>query len=957
MKKTFILAAIAAAVCLWSCAKTEEKPLPSEAEETPADATEAAVPEGFKIITIEATRSAVNPADENGSDGAQNAPVGVAPSPDAPVSKTSYADEKYFSWTAGDQISVLCNNGAENFWQTFTAQTSAAVSRFTATVADNVEMGPLDGVSRKVALFPASAGHVYTSDSEISFNIPAEKDFRSASGGHTSADVPMFAWGDSDDNYAFANIAGAVKFSFSGVPTSTAKLEFTNTCSLKLNGTYALSLNADATNVAWSATSTETTSEKTVTMYGDVSEGNVSFYVPYATGTLWAWNVLTLSDPESGTVFYNNTHVGQIAVTKNSIAVTPTLPAVVPSFVSAYGIDWSGISASENANATYPAITKLKATGDEDYLYLYMEVDASALVKTDAYDHYFHIYVSDGSGSTKYWGAATCSDIGGNAWAVVGGNQAFTNWKSAFSSNLLDSFGTWYYEVRIERSFNSILAAGGEVGVAVVLDDVYSDGSNYANLNSHTPYGIIPTRGTDMYTVNFPASTSSLTLSFTEASEDYLNPERGLYNQQSFHFRNGEIPSASLWDNDESLVLPLFYFEDFRDSDLSQAVLDRIEDVFDNIRAEGKKAIVRFGYINDHSNGAKPWDAGITQIRRHIAQVRDILQANEDIIYVMQAGFVGVFGEWYYVSDDFVYSTSGSSVVDYENRALVISDLLAAVPNRQVSLRAAKYKRFYLNPTAISSWTPISSWGTSDNDRLGFFNDGFRGSSDDIGTFETQTDRDMWNSQSAWVITGGEAAYRGGDTQEEHETWLAANPDLADFDNSLAAIREQHFSYLNENPNNILMDFWDGDTQGIVGSGSSRIPELRKALGYRLKLNTVDLGFPDLNSGSTVTYSISMSNVGSAPVIYPRPFKLVLLHGGTPTVLVADLGEIRNVAPAGSETFSGSFSLPQNVVAGDKLAIWLPDNAASLQSNAAYSIRLANSDVTWSSGYNVIHTF
>lgn len=922
MKKSFILAAIAAAACLWSCAKKEEKLPPA--------------PEGYKIITIEATRS----AEEQGPAGAP--------------SKTSYAGEVTFSWTAGDQISVLCNDGNENFWQTFTAESTAAVSRFTATVADNVNMGPLDG-SKKVALFPASANHVYTSESDISFHLPAEKDFRSTSGRHASADVPMFAWGDGDDNYAFANITGAVKFSFSGVPTATAKMVFRNTCHLKLNGTYPLSLSSDARNVSWSATSTETASEETVTMYGDVTSGNVSFYVPYATGTLWAYNVLTLSDPESGTVLYNNNSVGQIPVTKNSIAVTPTLPIAVPSFTSAYGIDWSGITASENANDSYPAITKMKATGDANYLYIYMEVDASAVVKDHVYDHYFNIYLSNPSGATKYWGSTPCSVMGGAAWAVSSGNQSFTNWDSTnFSTNLVDSFGTWYYEIRIKRSFDSILAAGGEVGVAVVLDDVYYDGSSFLNLNSHTPYGIIPTRGTGMYTVDLP---SSLELSFTEATEDYLNPERGLYNQQSFHFRNGEIPSASLWGNDESLVLPLFYFEDFRDSDLSQTALDRISAVFSNIRTAGKKAIVRFGYINSHANDAKPWDAGITQIRRHIAQVKDILQANEDIIYVLQAGFVGVYGEWYYVSDDFNYSVSGSTVEDYTNRALVISDLLECVPNRHVGLRAAKYKRFYLNPTAISSWTPISSWGSSDNQRLGFFNDGFRGDSGDIGTFDDATDRNMWYSQSAWVVTGGEAAYRGGDTKEEHEEWLAENPAMASFENAITAIHDQHFSYLNANPNNILMDYWDGATSGIVGSGESRIPELRKALGYRLVLNTVSLNFPNLSSGTTVSYSIAMENVGSAPVIYPRPFKLVLLHGGAPTILVDDLGEIRNVAPGGSETFSGSFSLPQSIAGGDQLAIWLPDSAVGLQGTPAYSIRLANSDVTWSSGYNIIHTF
>lgn len=936
MKKTFILAAIAASVCLWSCAKTEEKPVPTEAEETQA---EAVVPEGFKIITIEASRNAITTGDEG-----EQAPAGVAQGPNAPVSKTSYANEKTFSWTAGDQISVLCNNGSENFWQTFTAQTSAAVSRFTATVADNVEMGPLDG-SRKVALFPASAGHVYTSDSEISFNIPAEKDFRSASGGHTSADVPMFAWGDSDDNYAFANIAGAVKFSFSGVPTSTAKLVFTNTCSLKLNGTYALSLDADATNVAWSATSAGTASESTVTMYGDVSEGNVSFYVPYATGTLWAYNVLTLSDPASGTVMYNNASVGQIAVTKNTISRTPTLAVSVPSFSSAYGIDWSGISASENTNDSYPAITKMKATGDASYLYLYMEVDPSALVKTNAYDHYFHIYVSDGSGSTKYWGSATCSDIGGNAWAVVGGNQAFTNWNAAFSSNLLDSFGTWYYEIRIQRSFNPILAAGGEVGVAVVIDDVYTDnGVDYANLNSHTPYGIIPTRGSDMYTVNLP---SSLSLSFTESTEEIINPERGFYQHNEYKF-NGGLPSASsISYSSGSLVLALFYLTDFISSEhLSSEAVTRIGEILAKVREAEKKAVVRFAYTWDE--GETPHEPSATYLLNHISDVAGKLSDYEDVIYTVQAGFLGTWGEWYYVGDDFAFSTSDDTFDRYANRTAVIDALLAAVPeSRQVELRTPHYKSFYLNQAYTYDWTPISAWdGTDANSRLGFHNDGFRGSSSDIGTFKNDDDRAMCYSQSAWTVSGGELAYL---SEGDFNALVDASSPLVDLDATITEIGNQHFSYLHDSSSNRYISHWSA-TPG-------NIDKLKKALGYRLVLNTVDLSYTALTSGGTVSYSIAISNTGSAPVINKRPFKLVLLHEGTPTVLVANLGEIRSVAAGGSETFSGSFSLPQNVVSGDKLAIWLPDNATGLQSTAAYSIRLANSDVTWSSGYNVIHTF
>ena len=85
----------------------------------------------------------------------------------------------------------------------------------------------------------------------------------------------------------------------------------------------------------------------------------------------------------------------------------------------------------------------------------------------------------------------------------------------------------------------------------------------------------------------------------------------------------------------------------------------------------------------------------------------------------------------------------------------------------------------------------------------------------------------------------------------------------------------------------------------------------------------------------------------------------MLLHSnGDADVLVNNMGDIRNIAPSDDySTLSGSFILPQNIISGDMFAIWLPDNSAGLRSNPAYSIRLANSDVTWTNGYNVLYTF
>ena len=63
------------------------------------------------------------------------------------------------------------------------------------------------------------------------------------------------------------------------------------------------------------------------------------------------------------------------------------------------------------------------------------------------------------------------------------------------------------------------------------------------------------------------------------------------------------------------------------------------------------------------------------------------------------------------------------------------------------------------------------------------------------------------------------------------------------------------------------------------------------------------------------------------------------------------------VASQASKEFTVTVTLPQDIVTGDQLALWLPDAATGLQSREEYSIRLANSDVEWSSGYNIMYTF
>lgn len=920
MRNNILAIACMAVIAAVGCSVQDISP-----EKTPEKTPETSeAPGGYKVLTIKASQS---------------------------ETKTAYAGEVTFSWCQGDKISVLCNDGESNIWETFTAESAAKVSSFSATVPANVNTGALDGT--KAAMYPADEGHVYTNASSggMSFHIPATRDFRVSEGGHKETAIPMFAWGTPTDSYAFTNLTGAVKFTFTNVPCQQVKFTFRSYAS-KLNGTFPIRHDNQA-NARWDAADPASDSEKPVEYYGDVeNDGTVCFYVPFATGSIWGHSQLELRDVQTDMAVFTHNAVGTITVTRNQITV---LPELSQAFKSAYGIDWDGIQA---ATVSDGALKTMKATADDTYIYLYLEADPSGMCRTHDYDCRFHFYKQKEGGSVSYWSPAAAEIDPNDKWGVRNGNIYYSVYGStAYASNLLMHPDTWYYEIRIARSADSDLLAGGTVKLGVMLDDVFAQGSDpWARSNGSVPYGIIPASGGQMYSLDIPVPVQ---YSFTEASGEVTNPERGMMSYAKFTFTDNTIPATSTISINqdypgESLAFLLFYMPDFIDKDLSDNALTFIRAAFDKVRAAGKKAVVRFAYKETYSDSA-PQEARPSQILSHIDQVEPILSDNSDIIYILQAGWLGTYGEWYYktnnhsnsvpaYTDYYEYTVSGSTVTDFNNNhTTLLNKLLTVVPSPiQIGLRTAFYKRYFLSPSDIGHWDAISSCGTSDNQRLALFNDGFRGDYTDVGTFNSQTDWDMWYSQGSWLACGGELSYK-------NATDFAKVPDdLKDCDNAIAELRRQHWSYLHYSTSNRFMVSWYND---------GRFEDIEKALGYRLVLGDVEVLYSSMASGAPVSYSMDIRNTGSAAVVYPRPFKLVLLHNGSPVVL-ADLGDVTALAPgADAVTLTGSFSWPQAVVAGDKLAIWLPDRSESLQGNDSYSIRLANNETTWESGCNVIHTF
>ena len=152
-------------------------------------------------------------------------------------------------------------------------------------------------------------------------------------------------------------------------------------------------------------------------------------------------------------------------------------------------------------------------------------------------------------------------------------------------------------------------------------------------------------------------------------------------------------------DSKITLYLHSYYLTDYMECDIPQAFLDRLDQNMSALREGGAKVVLRVSYKSDDSESAQPWDATPQWVSRHIDQLAPYLQKNSDVILCMQAGFIGVWGEWYYTSN---FNFQPTTDADYEPRWQVLEHLLQVLPeDRQVALRTPMFKERYLKQRGL----------------------------------------------------------------------------------------------------------------------------------------------------------------------------------------------------------------------------------------------------------------
>ncbi len=423
----------------------------------------------------------------------------------------------------------------------------------------------------------------------------------------------------------------------------------------------------------------------------------------------------------------------------------------------------------------------------------------------------------------------------------------------------------------------------------------------------------------------------------------FPNPERGfteelggetMLSNTSNHVVQAEAdwyfdPEEDGYDErqNQTLVMLMYYLGNYRSQDLSAQILQGFDDDMAILRQHGFKCVLRFAYDWNSKT-----DATLTYVKKHIASLKPHLEANKDVIYVLEAGFVGEWGEWYY-SSNFGNKTQHLNA----NRRQVLDAMLDACPtNRFLLTRYAMIKTEYLGDTQPLTWD--KAFEGTDRARLGHHNDAFLNKYGNDGTYDDGDGnytamRNYIAQETLYVPNGGEC-----NVEDKNLAAIVAQQDT-----TLAELRRFHWSFCGSQYAEAVTNKW---------RSNGTFEEMNRVLGYRLQL--ISTLIPDnLTAGDRPRILIRLVNKGCAPLYNERPVYLVLKNEQTsyPILLRADP---RWWVPGQLLAISELVTIPADIPAGTyNLYLYLPDASPSIAADPRYAVRFANVG-TWdaSTGMN-----
>ena len=345
----------------------------------------------------------------------------------------------------------------------------------------------------------------------------------------------------------------------------------------------------------------------------------------------------------------------------------------------------------------------------------------------------------------------------------------------------------------------------------------------------------------------------------------------------------------------------------------------------------GLKAILRFAYTASDADDTGH-DAPLARVEKHIAQYKPFWEANEDVIYCFQAGFVGAWGEWYYTEN---FGNKVSQMND--SRRALVDTLLKVVPeDRYIQLRTPLFKTSYIGDA--EPLTKEEAYSGSPRARLGHHNDAFLYGPDNMGTYvDTASQKPYLAKETLYVPMGGETDITD---EDKVEKWASR-------EKTIAEMSRLHWTFIQGYYSQTVTNEWRKPANGTFD-------ELNRRLGYRYQLvqSTID---DEVEQGDPLSVKLQIRNAGFAPLYNERHAYIVLKGVQNTEYRIQMKSDPRTWLPNGVVTeIDEQIAVPSSVPTGTyHLYLHMPDAYASLAADSRYAVRFANTGV-WDeeTGYN-----
>ena len=454
-----------------------------------------------------------------------------------------------------------------------------------------------------------------------------------------------------------------------------------------------------------------------------------------------------------------------------------------------------------------------------------------------------------------------------------------------------------------------------------------------------------------------------------DGRDGLANPERGF----RFEIGVGRIPSDMVkvdhvrdqwpfprYKHDGVVISQAYcYLTQFHSSEISAEKLAALQADFDRARRDGVKFLFRFAYEYD---GVKEGPTA-ERILAHIRQLTPIVRDNADVIYVLQIGWVGLWGEFH------------TSIHGISKDPKAVADIVAATlemlpPGHPTMMRRMAYRRNVLGTLGVGTEvTSANAWSSDPAARIGFFNDGTLANWWDGGTFTTEPyaesgdeDFDDIARNGRYLPVDGELFWTGQYSHPAFACGLRAIDRLSRHHYTTLSL-VHGFSELDQRPDPWTIDGWKvtpvtPDELSFFGirfdpAYFEGVPYrtafefIRDHLGYRLSATKADF-VGDIVPGGAFEASVTLRNYGFSTPVKPRRPEFVLATPSGEAVEIKTDFDCRALQPTAEDgspaehEISVRTTLPKEMPQGPYcLGIWFPDPDPRLRYRPEYAIRLA----------------